>query len=104
MLFGLTVTENITASTGDFAGTMIRRKEVCDCGYDANGDHKLSVVFEFYQNRYTYLAKEAPLRVVGETKRVEIIVPYGTEITDTIIHQSLKTPLARIYTLADENS
>lgn len=104
MLFGLTITESVETNLGSKAGTMIRFREVCDCGYDANGDNKLGITFQFFESRAEYLAKSAPLKVISENKRVEIVVPYGTEITETIIHQYIKTPLATIYTLADENS
>lgn len=105
MIFGLTGTENVTtAELGSIGGWMIRWKEICFAGYDAAGDAMYEVVFEFFENRYKYLEKEKSLKVIAENKRVVITVPYGTELTDTIIHQSMKTPLAGVYTLADENT
>ena len=105
MLFGLTGTENVTTiELGSIGGWMIRWKEVCFIGYNALGDAEYAIVFEFFENRYKYLDKEKSLKVPSENKRVTISVPYGTELTDTIIHQSIKTPLAGRYTLADENS
>lgn len=104
MIFGLTGTEPITSiELGEITGWMIRFKEPPQfIEHDSLGDEVYEVVFEFFENRYKYLANDPSLKVPAENKRVRITVPLNTELTETIIHQYIKTPLAETYTLADE--
>lgn len=107
-MHGLTVTEKITsAQYGAKKGAMIRCKsgECTSTGVNDIGEDTYEIVFEFYQSRAAYLNGDKPLTVRGENKRVSVAVKAGTDMTnDTNIHLSLKSPLAGVYTLADENT
>jgi len=106
-MHGLTISEAIVSEElGSKKGMMIRCKdgECTPTGTDVEGRDTYEVVFEFFKNRTAYLNGDAALTVRDENKRVTVAVEAGTDMTDdTNIHLSLKTPLADVYTLADEN-
>lgn len=105
MIFGLTVTEEIATNLGALKGCLLRyRGEPEYLGLNAEGLERHCVIIEFYESKAKYLDGDQRLIVLAENKRTEIAVKAGTELTETIIYEHLKTPLADVYTLADEEN
>lgn len=98
-MIGLTVTEKVAGKKG----TMIKPRECIAIGGPVDGKQSHEVIIEFYENVARFKAKDLPLTVRDENKRIRITVPEGTEMNDSNILLYLKHPLAQVYTLAEES-
>lgn len=99
-MIGLTVTEKVAGK----AGTFIKYRELNPTGQNEKGQDTYEVVFCFYESKAKFLAGDPPIKARDENKRVTIAVKAGTTMSDEIIYENLKTPLAEAYTLAGEKS
>jgi len=89
---GLTHAEGLATEKGLSTSTMLKIKSVEGVGNDGT-DKNLNVIFDVYENRTQYDAGDAPLATAGVDHRRTVSMPVANEVSETSLHQALKTVL-----------
>lgn len=99
---GLKIAEPTATSLGNKSNTMYKVRVAEGMGNDGT-DKQISVIFDVYESRVKYDAGDAPLQTAGVDHRRTVSLPIATEISETSLHQALKTVLeAEGLTITEE--
>ena len=89
---GLTIAEAVPTNLGNATNTMFKIKSVEGAGNDGTNKF-LDIIFDVYESRAKYDAGDSPLQTAGVNHRRQVSLPIATEVSETTLHQALKTIL-----------